>query len=715
MRYTFLGCLSSLIILVLFVVPGESFAGEFLTYTSYPEGTPHRFASGDFVGNGRSDLAVLNAGGNNVTVFLTNSDGTLKKPVKYPIGIKPVSIAVGDVNGDGKLDIIVANNGNPKISQFGTLGVLLGNGDGTFRKAIQTQVGTVFPTWLGVGDFNGDGHLDVLALVTGQATMLTVFLGNGDGTFRTGASYGVGPYFVSVLLADFNNDGKPDVAELYLCGGGPCNVTVLPGNGDGTFQSGIVTPLPKRPQTQPAGMVVGDFNNDGNQDLVVELSGETAGYWDFLSGKGDGTFSVSNVSLSGNLIDTFPAQDVNGDGKLDLLIGNGAVGVFILLGNGDGTFQNQVAVYDVGQHTHFAGLADLNGDGKLDVVALNDYDIGVALGNGNGTLQAAMLNFGCCASARPLVSADFNGDGKADIVSSASDGLGVSLGNGDGTFTFSGFCSVGAGSGLRVADLNHDKHPDLLASGSGYIFVCLGNGDGTFQPEMKFFAGGSDEFDLADFNGDGNLDLAVPTGGLVNILLGNGDGTFQSAVNQGLGTQAVYVVAGDFNGDGKADLIVLGGNGKTYVMLGRGDGTFKNPVVIAGAAGSSVRTGDFNRDGKLDLAISNHGSITLLLGKGNGTFQLGKTYGSGFLASWTTRDFNGDGKLDLLAITPTGFAVLLGNGDGTFQPQVNYPMTGTTPAAYLTAADFNGDHKLDLAIAGRYGTDILFNTGHPAK
>src|SRR4030081_3515303 len=156
MRYTFLGCLSSLIILVLvlFVLPEESFAGEFLTYASYPGGQPRQFASGDFVGNGRSDLAVLNLSSDNVTVLLTNRDGTLQKPVKYAVGINPISIAVGDVNGDGKLDIIVANNGNPKISQFGTLGVLLGNGDGTFRKAIQVKIGSVFPTWLGVGDFN---------------------------------------------------------------------------------------------------------------------------------------------------------------------------------------------------------------------------------------------------------------------------------------------------------------------------------------------------------------------------------------------------------------------------------------------------------------------------------------------------------------------------------------------------------------------------------
>ena len=109
MRYTFLGCLSSLIILVLFVLPGESFAGEFLTYTSYPEGTPHRFASGDFVGNGRSDLAVLNAGGNNVTVFLTNSDGTLRQSALSPNWeIFGFPLLATMMSGDRKLDLAIA-------------------------------------------------------------------------------------------------------------------------------------------------------------------------------------------------------------------------------------------------------------------------------------------------------------------------------------------------------------------------------------------------------------------------------------------------------------------------------------------------------------------------------------------------------------------------------------------------------------------------------
>jgi len=291
----------------------------------------------------------------------------------------------------------------------------------------------------------------------------------------------------------------------------------------------------------------------------------------------------------------------------------------------------------------------------------------------------------------------------------------VFLGNGDGTFDTSraGVCELGGTSGLalRAADFNHDNNLDLVAGNVTSddrkdVGVCLGNGDGTFQSGMLFFAGGTNEMDMRDLNGDGNLDLAVPTGGLVNILRGNGDGTFKFPTNAGQGTNAVYVVVGDFNGDGKEDLVVEGDF--TYIVLGNGNGKFQNAKQVA-PAGSSVRIGDLNGDGILDLAIFTNGSINILLGNGNGTFQSGKTYGSGFLGQWTLRDFNGDGKLDILAITSTGFGILLGNGDGTFQPQVNYPVSA---ASYLAAADFNGDGKLDLAISSNpFGVLVVLNLG----
>lgn len=701
MRSFLLTFVQSLLLFVV-ILPSESFAGQFLTYTSYPGGSPFAFASGDFNGDGRSDLAVLNSSDGNVSVFLANSDGTLKTPVAYAIGVNPSSIAVADINGDGKLDIVVANDGDPKISEFGDVGILLGNGDGTFRKAIQADVGSIFPDNLVVADFDGDGIPD-LAVVTIKPAVLRIYLGKGNGTFRIAAKYLLAGHFASILAADFNQDGKEDLAILD---GGVCRkcnvVTVLLGDGDGKFKSGIVTDLP----WDSTVMVAGDFNDDERVDLAL-------GSGLFLSGNGDGTFSITTDSVD---FEFAAVGDLNGDGKLDLVTVEGSQ-TATMLGNGDGTFQSSTP-YDVGPEPVAVGALDLRGNGRLDAVTVSiaqGGNIGVALGNGDGTLQAAR-EAGVGGGPYPIIAADFNNDKKIDLaVTEGGEGdVFVFLGNGDGTFDYHGGICVLTGTpglALRSADFNHDGNLDLAVGNittdrSQDIGICLGNGDGTFQSGMVFFAGGTSEMDFRDFNGDGNLDLAVPTGGLVNILLGNGDGTFKFPINAGQGTNAVYAVAGDFNGDGKADLVVEGNF--TYILLGKGNGKFQSAKEVA-PAGSSVRIGDFNGDGIIDLAVLNNGSVNVLLGNGNGTFQSGITYGSGFLGQWTVRDFNHDGKLDILGITSTGFGILQGNGDGTFQPQVNYPVSG---ASYLAAGDFNRNGNVDLAISTSLnGVVVVLNSG----
>ncbi len=381
---------------LMFALCGNVFAGnEFLTYASYPVSHALTVASGDFAGNGRSDLAV--SLGASVMVFLANPDGTFQAPVKYRIGPDPRSIAVGDMNGDGKSDIIVANNGDQKISEFGSIGILFGNGDGTFRKAVQVNVGPVYPTWLGVADLNGDGKLDVVLQSSGT---LTVYLGKGNGKFKTGATY---TSLTLVRLADFNNDGKLDLAELE---GGfcrkECRVEVFMGNGDGSFQSGVSTALPTNGPVTNAQMVIGDFNNDENQDLVLG-SGKSGGFF-VLLGNGDGTFSVSSSTTIGTLAGA--AEDFNQDGKLDLLI-RYDTGLSISLGNGDGTFQPPAFGYDLGV-TVFAGAYGLGG--QLGVVSLNSSDIGVASVNKDGSLQAAKIEGNLTYAASPLIAADFNHD-----------------------------------------------------------------------------------------------------------------------------------------------------------------------------------------------------------------------------------------------------------------------------------------------------------------
>jgi len=334
-----------------------------------------------------------------------------------------------------------------------------------------------------------------------------------------------------------------------------------------------------------------------------------------------------------------------------------------------------------------------------------------------------------------VTAGDFNGDGKLDlaVTNGGFNTVSVLLGNGDGTFQAAVTYLTGSGpASVTSEDFNGDGKLDLAVAvfgsqdGPSYVSVLLGNGDGTFQAAVTYAAGSRpNSVTSGDFNGDGKLDLAVANSNLgpppardsVSVLLGNGDGTFQAAVSYSAGTAPGSVTSGDFNGDGKPDLVVANFDSNTVsVLLGNGDGTFQAPVsYLAGASPSSVTSGDFNGDGKPDLVVANYNSstVSVLLGNGDGTFQAAASYdvAGDFAASVTSGDLNGDGRLDLAVANGSTVSVLLGNGDGTFQGAVNYA-TGPGPSS-VTGADFNRDGKLDLVTVNRPHNDvsILLNAG----
>jgi hypothetical protein len=265
-------------------------------------------AVGDFRGNGVFDLAVAN--GNDVSVLLGNGDGSFQPPVHYDYaaGALPVAVAVEDFDGDGNQDLAVANFGD------GTVSVLLGNGDGTFQPAVPYAAGTT-PADVAVGDFNGDNIPD-LAVTNLNDGSVSVLLGKGDGTFQPPVPYDVGTLPGQVVVEDFNGDGIQDLATQNRSG----TVSVLLGNGDGSFQ-------PARPRDYDAGpdypnsLATADFNGDGMLDLAV--TNRNSAKVSILLGNGDGTFQAPQSSPAG----LFPAglsvaADFNGDGFPDLAFGN---------------------------------------------------------------------------------------------------------------------------------------------------------------------------------------------------------------------------------------------------------------------------------------------------------------------------------------------------------------------------------------------------------
>jgi hypothetical protein len=340
----------------------------------------------------------------------------------------------------------------------------------------------------------------------------------------------------------------------------------LLGNGDGTFQAGVAYDS----GLGPSSVAVADFNGDGKADLAVTDAGPfvtgAAGFVSILLGNGNGTFQAARDYAAGNAPNSVANADLNGDGKPELVVADGAR-LWVLLGNGDGTFESPVSDA-AGGSAVLVTIGDFNNDGKKDLVAADSSGgIGVLLGNGNGAFQTA-VNYPTATGASAIAAADLNGDGKLDLIVANSTGnyVSVLLGNGNGTFQTAVNNPAGtAPHSVAIGDLNGDGKPDLAVAASGgpgsdAALVLLSNGNGTFQMAVPYGADALPQaIAVGDFNGDGKADLAVANyfSSDASILLGNGNGTFQPAVNYAVGNTPFSLAVSDFAGDSKADLAVV--------------------------------------------------------------------------------------------------------------------------------------------------------------
>jgi VCBS repeat protein/FG-GAP repeat protein len=411
-------------------------AAQFAPAKNYPVGTnPKAVVIADFNGDRKLDIAVANSGdpavgdAGNVSILLGNGDGTFQPAHDVTAGKNPWSISVGDFNGDGYLDLVVANNGMNVTGGWlpGTVSVLLGNGDGSFQTHVDYPTGTG-PTSVAVADFNGDSRLD-LAVAAHPANVVSVLLGKGDGTFETHIDYatGNGGGNGAVALADFNRDGRVDLAMAGRFGDGI--VGILVGKGDGTFQSPV--------GYDPAGLfgrsiAVGDFNGDGKLSLAVtfaNLGNGTASGVGMLPGNGDGSFSGGSTlatASAGCHTGSPLLGDFDGDGKLDLAViagGGPHEGVCLFLGggtvlvfkkNGKGVFQESSSFTTVSGQD-LGAAADLDGNELPDLVILNsDNTIGVLL---NSTAPDFSLN-------PEVTSLMLNRGGQvSDVISASAQGI----------------------------------------------------------------------------------------------------------------------------------------------------------------------------------------------------------------------------------------------------------------------------------------------------
>jgi hypothetical protein len=681
-------------------------------------------ATADLNGDGNGDLVVVNgsvAPTSFVSVMLGNPDGTFQNPVSYPTGgTNSVAAVIDDVNGDGKLDIIsVSSDIGGATSQ--QISVLFGNGDGSFQSA-QTFAAPALPgstnaastpiVNLITADVNGDGKKDIIC------SNGLVLLGNGNGTF-TAAPAAAFPYTTggnsegpNLAAGDINNDGKLDIV---LNTGSTISTWI--GKGDGTFTQGS-----RYASINDTGFVtITDLDGDGNADIYVGLgnggifsgddSNSTSSY--ALMGNGDGTFVGAPQSTGA--YNGANLGDVNGDGIPDLISNatgqsNQTLPTFtVQLGNGKGTFTPGATIVAPASFTGTTSaltspvmitnantigatsyaVADVNGDGKADLVFVDNGLTAINPGNGLPITYPAPIYF-------------------------------VALNNGDGTFatpvpynfpqiaSASGFDVSVTANTVQIADFNHDGYPDLI-----FTYNDQAGGPGTV-PYNQGFA----------------------------ILTGKGDGTFSTIAiltptyssNSAPTTAFLPTVLStvDLNGDGKPDLIVNApGTVVTnfqlqtavQIYIGNGDGTFKTPTTVPAADEYGIPVViDFNKDGKLDLAFlaetsASQAELVVALGNGDGTFAtptaLNLTGGDAIRsAGLAAADFNADGNPDLALIDSTDYSgVFYGNGDGTF---ISIPQTGyVVPKDLLNiaagspaiAVDLNKDGKPDILA----GPTILLN------
>jgi len=577
----------------------------------------------DFNGDGNIDVVLAATG--SVTVQLNDANLNALAVNQYNVGADNPFVIAADVNGDGYPDLVLTDTGGLTANDAnGGLWVLLNNKDGTFGAPVQYPAGPG-PYYVFVADVNGDGKLDLVASDSYTAN-IAILIGNGDGTFKAATLMPAGESPGALVAADFNNDGSVDLAAID---GLASTILLFIGNGDGTFQQSTST---------PGGygfgdLVFADFNNDGFIDLAAAYAGSNDAIMFLNNGKGGFTPSASYL-LGGNPL-ALDFSEPTAAGFFLFSTDINTLQTVVTPGNANGTLFAPPLWPTMGLGATALATGDINGDGLSDAVITDrvDYIASVLMNAGNYNFKAPV--------SYSLVTS-------ADATPSPSAAALVAL-------------RPGAKPDLLVAD----KGP-LDGVSAGGVLRLLNNGNGTFGTVASFPAGTNPSgMIVTDLNGDGNPDVAVsnlgPSPGAVSVLLGDGQGNFGAPTPYLSGQSGVAIASADVNGDGKPDLIAGIANassqnnasGSITVLLNAGNGTFNalTPVTAPNSLAAIV-AGDFNGDGKVDLALIGGAAIQILLGNGDGTFKTGVSLSTESGANQAvTADMNGDGNLDLLTCT----------------------------------------------------------------
>jgi hypothetical protein len=533
-----------------------------------------KIAAGDFDGDGHLDVAVTRFHEREIAIFFGDGHGGFGPPVHHSVPVEPFEIVTADFDGDGSLDLAAGASG--EYSQG--VAVLRNHGDGRFESARAYGEDQRIVS-LRVGDLNADGHLDLVYVISGSPYQgARVLHGDGAGGFAHPMSAGYTFYPLVVDVGDLNHDGYDD---LVLTSGYPFGIEVEYGHANGQLTPGPRLGL----DTWSSDVRIADFDQDGVPDVGVA----EGGLWTILRRDAAGKFAspeFAHASLphGGGQI---ASADLNGDGLPDVVLAT-FDGVVTFFGNGSGGFWDTTARALIRSDRSVA-LADLDQDGVLDVVTGVDLGgIATLRGRGDGTFEAPVKYPGARSYARPLAIADVNGDGRPDVVTAEVEDSRavVYLGTGGGALGDAHAYPTGVQpKAFAFGDVDGDGIADI-ATADGQtdgLSVLLGDGRGGFSPprrwDIPYWTG---DLAFADVNGDGRTDLLmlgrpVPSDEFVlAVFLREADGTLRHATDVETPVDGPMSLA-DLNRDGAVDVLVPDSRGSVWVLLGDGAGGFSRP------------------------------------------------------------------------------------------------------------------------------------------
>jgi FG-GAP-like repeat len=725
-----------------------SIAVKFPTWTGTDIGRfPVAVVAANLNGDGRPDLAWGRDDffQDSITVQLTGPGGKLGAPQRYPAALNVQDIAAGDLNGDGRRDLVAVSQGADGASH--TIDLYLNTGTGSFTHT--TRTGGSGAARVVLTDLNADGNLDLILTNAGfgQGDTVGVMLGHGDGTFNAEVRYTIGTGVYGVAAADLNADGAPDLAVAWASAqSSDYHVAVLLNDGHGAFTPGPTLDVTTSDGFAPfsPSVTAADLDGDGRIDLAATSLGTL--HLVVFRNLGALSFAPTTYEAGGGPTRLL-AVDTGTDGRPELVEsapGDSFAGHLVLLRNlGGGTFGSPARV-DAGPQPYGIALADMTGDGRLDLIAANR---GTGTGsidpqNSDGTFATAPL-YEAAPGLLPLdsASADFDGDGHPDMAlseidffSAGQDGVAIMHNDGAGHFSFEQLLPSGTDAhpkSVIAADLNHDGRPDLawtpeIFNTAYTVEVALNTGNGTFAQPVGYplQTCGTGAVTAGDVNGDGNLDLVVANNRgnpgafcdqvsrTVRVLPGNGNGTFGSDFAVQIGHLTEMAAAADVNGDGHADIVST--SATTDVALGLAGGGFAAPATYQ-ARGNELALADMNGDGHVDVVTADGSTSNLYVLRNNGTgsYTVQRYESEQVSALMNGRalaiaDLNRDGLLDVAVSHESGqnAAVFYGRAGGQLAPEVRYG----THASFtdINVADYNGDGRLDLAGPGGLETQGIF-------